>query len=467
MKAPGQDKSQECPGAWWPAGEPDKQKIGRLKIDPAGDAKLTLEMLHQRTADEALLGHVRQQGKMDRAMIFHGHDEDGKPFTLLGCVKTNTHTATAYSTETYNVAMVVKGRHYASRDEIKLDEVYLDFAYLQEWLERRGVRINQQEDGKFVVDKPSGEERVSPTGQGYSVVLQSGLGSESNAESVCLSSRELLSFRFDKPWAIERVQELIVDFQWLLTLAAGSPVPVVSITGLSNDWQITMGDNKACKPMDVFMRWPGWDTSRRSPHRSEMLFTVSAFADGLGPALARWREYRQKHAAVLACYFSTIFNEHLYENHEFLFLAHALELYHQKNFDGARQPPAEFKARLEKIVAAVPGEAEWLHGKLGLSNNKNLAERLIELVSARQSLLGGLVPDVARFAKRVKDTRHYYTHWNEDLRRDGRVAEGEELFRLTEAMRALLEVSFLQDLGISLAAINKVTKPRGTYIKLF
>lgn len=272
-----------------------------------------------------------------------------------------------------------------------------------------------------------------------------------DSEGIHITSRDQLSLRFDEPWSFEQVQELVIDLQWLLTLAAGSPVPTTKFTYLSSDWQ-EEGD-KTRKSIEVFMRWPGWKTSRRKLHRSQLLFTAAAFSDGLGPALARWRAYRQKHDAVLSCYFSTVFNEYLYDNHRFLFLAHALELYHQINFDGAYQEPADFKARLDNIAAAVPGEADWLRDRLAGANRKTLADRLRELVVAKQSLLGGLVPDTEKFVQRVKDTRNYYTHYDEGLRRNGRVAEGAELYGITETMRILIEMCFLQDLGISLAAI--------------
>lgn len=469
MKTRDQDTPYEYPGAWWPAGEPDKQKIGRLKIEPGGKATLVLDSVHQRTAFQTLVTDARRESESIRAVIFHGHDENGEPFTLFGCVRINTHTAMAFSTETFDVAMVVKGRHYTSHTEIRLDQVYLDFAYMQEWLEGRGVRLKQEENEKIILDKPSGEERISATDQGYSVVRQSSLGSESNAKEIRFSSRERLGFRFDEPWGLDRVHELVIDLQWLMTLAVGLPVPVTGLTGLSNDWLIAIGDKKIPKPMDFFIHWPGWDTRRRNPHRSDMLFTVSAFADGLGLALARWRDYRQKHHAVLSCYFSTIFNRHLYANHEFLFLAHALELYHQLHFDGSYQPAVDFKMRIDRIAAIVPDkdEATWLRERLAGANRKTLADRLRELIAAKQPLLGELVPDSEKFVQRVKDTRNYYTHYDEELPKKGRVAEDAELYETTQAMRALLEVCFLQDLGISPAAISKVIKPRGTYVKFF
>lgn len=99
--------------------------------------------------------------------------------------------------------------------------------------------------------------------------------------------------------------------------------------------------------------------------------------------LDRWHAYRDRHAAVLSCYFATRFNDRLYSNHEFLFLAHALELYHQLNFPGNYQPRDAFDARIQAIIDAVPGEAEWLRQRLSGANGLRLADRLRRLLEAK------------------------------------------------------------------------------------
>jgi len=41
------------------------------------------------------------------------------------------------------------------------------------------------------------------------------------------------------------------------------------------------------------------------------------------------------------------------------------------------------------------------------------------------------------------------------LKRKGKIAEGEELFRIATQMRRLLEISILKDLGITRGAIQR------------
>jgi hypothetical protein len=181
--------------------------------------------------------------------------------------------------------------------------------------------------------------------------------------------------------------------------------------------------------------------------------------------LALWRTYRTKHASVLSSYFATVFNEHLYQNHIFLFLAHALELYHQINFDGAYSSPSEFRARIDKITAAVPDEADWLQKRLANANMKTLADRLRDLVAAKSHFLENLIGDTEAFVGSVKNTRHYYTHFDEQLLKKGKVADGGELVALAQTMRTFLEAVFIDDLGLSDAVRAVVRRVRHTYIE--
>lgn len=56
-----------------------------------------------------------------------------------------------------------------------------------------------------------------------------------------------------------------------------------------------------------------------------------------------------------------------------------------------------------------------------------------------------LVKDHAKFAKKVRDTRNYFTHWNTDLQ--DKAAQGEELFRITQTLLFMLQSCLLMELG--------------------
>lgn len=445
-------------GAWWDSAHPNERCAGELRLGGFGRIELFLESV-------ALHASTELAGLDDKSesRTYHGHDEHGHPWTLLGCVGAGSTKSAAFTTRRRTVSHAVRGMHRLTLDEVTFDEVQLDFTDLQEWLCTPILREKHpREAGQIVVEHPPETERVMRMQRGYSLVLRMWLGGGANDEGLRFNCQQAFELRFDAPTSLRQLKDMVLDLQWFLTLARGEPVQVLKVTGFRKDLN-TLGTDFP-EIIEVYQGWSGQETASRTRYRWEMLFNADDLGEQLGPMLDRWHTYRDRHAAVLSCYFATRFNEHLYTNHEFLFLAHALELYHQLNFPGNHQSPAEFEARIDAIVAAVPGETEWLRARLGGANRLTLADRLRRLLEARHAVIGDLIPDAEKFVAAVRDTRNYYTHYDEDLRKKGRVAEGVDLMKLSVCMRALLEACFLSDLGAPEKAVKRVLKDDRIYV---
>jgi hypothetical protein len=176
--------------------------------------------------------------------------------------------------------------------------------------------------------------------------------------------------------------------------------------------------------------------------------------------LSKWFAYHKQLDAVLNLYFAVLFNPSLYINHQFLFLAQALEVYHNSNtsFVGYVQPTAEFRARRKQIVSSVsPEDKEWLEEKLNHANQKTLAQRLSEILLKNKAEAEQFISDLQHFADLVKNTRNYYTHFDEELKGKGKVTDDiEEMVRLASQMRTLLGICILKDLEITGAPITRL-----------
>jgi hypothetical protein len=176
--------------------------------------------------------------------------------------------------------------------------------------------------------------------------------------------------------------------------------------------------------------------------------------------ITKWFEYHEQLDSVLNLYFAVLFNPSLYINHRFLFLAQALEVYHNTNpeFVGYVQPKADFRARRDRIIlAALPEEKEWLEGKLHYANQKTLAQRLAEILARNKTEAEQFISDFQRFADSVKNTRNYHTHFDEELKEKGKVTDDmAALVRLVSQIETLLGVCILKDLGITGAPIARL-----------
>lgn len=445
-------------GAWWDSNHSDVRWPGALHINEQGNHRLELTTVALKDVTE--LPPVEDIGE---TRTFHGHDQHGRAYSLFGCVAAGSSQSTARVCRNWNVHCVVGGLRAPNIDEVNFDEVWVDFSDLQEWLCTPPIKHEEQRAaGEIVLKHAPEDSKIISSKLGYTLLLGSQIGTSFTMTDVSFQQKRSLSLQFDPPVSLRKLQPYILELQWFLSLGRGEPARVLRVDGLQKE--VTRGEARFPEIIDVWKGWVGSDVDVRALTRWEMLFTLDDLGNYFGPMLERWQQYREKHAAVLSSYFSTKFNRHLYSNHRILFLAHALELYHQLNFEGAVQPVAKYAARIDGICAAVPEEAEWLRQRLEGANRKTLAIRLRELLEAKRSLIGRLVPDEATFVAMVKDTRNYYTHYDPRLKKNGRVAEGVVLMKLTNDMQAMMEALILDDLGAPNSAVQKVLTVHRTYV---
>lgn len=74
-------------------------------------------------------------------------------------------------------------------------------------------------------------------------------------------------------------------------------------------------------------------------------------------------------------------------------------------------------------------------------------ERLSEILKKySNNSLDALIPNKEQFAKEVRDSRNYYTHYPKKLEK--RALKGSKLYRTSESLKLLLVCAFLEEIGI-------------------
>ncbi|MDF2441566.1 MAG: hypothetical protein JWN98_2550, partial [Abditibacteriota bacterium] len=92
-------------------------------------------------------------------------------------------------------------------------------------------------------------------------------------------------------------------------------------------------------------------------------------------------------------------------------------------------------------------------GKLNYSNEVTLHQRLEDIFDTYTAIFG-VYQNQDAFIKRAKDTRNYLTHYDAKSKR--KAAQHEELYRLSQSVRMLLEMCLLKELGLADDTIRKI-----------
>jgi hypothetical protein len=126
----------------------------------------------------------------------------------------------------------------------------------------------------------------------------------------------------------------------------------------------------------------------------------------------------------------------------------------------------EYKPVYDALVNAIP---DWVSSDLKYRLKEylkygrefSLRKRMKDIIYIYQANIDRFIGNKNAFIEKVVDTRNYQTHHDEDLKE--RAAGGEELDRLTQKLKVLLEVCLLTELGFSSEEIKGLFSRNSRY----
>lgn len=435
----------------WLVGEPGAQPIyGILKFSLENG--ITLETKAVRSVAIETVFRQAEGVSLPVFPVIHGFDENNNPVTLFYCSTVRINNSTGLDTRSYHVHCGVVGRHFDSLDDFAFDGIRFRVNFLHPWKGYANFKAIAPHQEGFIWGFEPNFTKVFSLDEESTVQIcdtrqsNRSVGKASVAE---FNSNTYVETLWKTPHKWSAILQWTNRFRRLITLASGSPCHLLSIEGIRNDTMLSIGTDKTHKSMDVLISAPDISKEEENEAHIRFLFSYSDVQEDFAGFLKSWFDYSDKLSSVLDLYFAVVFNKHLYMNHKFLFLVQALERYHAVQLGGLRENPDDYKARFQRVRSAMSNEDyQFYEAKLNWGNEKTLLQRINELLQVRSLLLADLVEDSPKFAQIVKDTRNYYTHFDEKLRQQGKVLEGKQLLEMAHRLKGILEVLFLDDLKV-------------------
>lgn len=199
-----------------------------------------------------------------------------------------------------------------------------------------------------------------------------------------------------------------------------------------------------------------------------MLFTFEHISDRFEFFIKNWFEKIKTYSLEPVCnlYFGTLYNPHIYLEHEFLSLIQGIESFHQRVFGGKYLSYEDYEPIYDKLINAIPEGVsndlrERLKGYLKYGNEFSLRKRLKEIIDNYEKVINEFIKDKKAFIDKVVNTRNYYTHYDKNL--EERAARGTELFDITQKLKLLLEICLLTVVGFSLEEIKDLLSKNTRY----
>ncbi len=433
---------------------------GTLRFDP--DEGATLDLLGSFGRLEDSVGGIGNLVGSPTYDIILGLSSHGKDVTLKDCRRTqgNFRFGSGFSTSAYAGDTVFVGEHFERPEDVGFEGLSVEYSHLEEWAGVSGFALQMPHDPKahpFTIEHQI-PERISFSVGEIRISLR--FGARHKHSSLLVREASIIQYayvmvEFPEKRALDDLLEITYRIQNFLSFGVRSPIYPLSVRGI-----VASGEEAN---VEIHYRSLGRTGSTDKVHPVDMLFTLQDLPGGLDRALGTWLERSEVLDPVYRLYLGTVYNPNAFLEQRFLNLVQALEAYHRRAMPTTDLPEAQHERRKEEILEAVPERhREWLEGKLEYSNEPSLGRRLKDIIrkypKATYPVAGENSKDRDSFIYKVTATRNYRTHF--DKRLEDETVYGENLYRITEKLKLLMEACLMGEIGFGADEIRAAISGR-------
>lgn len=396
-------EKREIVGQWWlPSNEEDRW-TGTLVLENGQTPRLNVTIPR---------GFFRINTEQPPPPVLHGHDDHGKPVTLLFPGWAGSHGTMAMSQHRFSAGYAILGIHLPHATDLHVHKLRFGVQHLNEWLGITGFehQSHHPSENLNISYRPL-EPRAYVVNHDLKVTIGTNCSYKPDRNKQTITEEHHLQFESAAGFDLEQSKRLIVAIRQLLHFAILKPVYLLWLNGEQAGYGFTHEDRFYPHGIQI------WSSINRDPVESgeppdRWIFRFPDVQACFSKLMADWLKFCDDQREALGCYSATVYHR-FPDSMEFLCLTQALEAYHGVKF-GRRK----FKLRI------------------------------LELTTQFLPHLTGLVSNADSFAEDVWHNRDYYTHHEHEIKKKGRVVSGGDLYRLSEKLRLIFQMCILTELGI-------------------
>lgn len=437
----------EYRGDWWVPGS-ERRWPGTFTFTPEAGAKLKVDADH---------GELPDQPSPEETPVIHGLSMNGKALTLVDSAHVTSKLHLPGRLEATFAPFYTLIGAWFNRDELRFEQLRFRTTDLDAWAGASGFAVKSLERGYSVqYEVPDSMPLGATPSASFSVEFSGpGLTLTNPLVELDMRQRARVQITCKEPLPLEELLDLVHQTRNFLSFVVRRRVELLEITTRA-DVEVTRrsGVEMERLPITILYKTMLEPSRGESVERRKMLFRPEDHAESHLP-LGRWFDKSDLLRPITDLYLVGLYQPSTYLELQFISLAQALESLHSRKFPNYELPKREHKVRLDEILASAPdGQRDWLKGKLAMSNKASFRQGIGELVQTLPPSLKNRIGDIDRFTAVVGWTRNYFVHWNPDNQK--RAAKGQDLVRLTESLRLILESLLLIELDFTLDEIERL-----------
>lgn len=429
-------------GSWFLPNSPANKISGILIFDGKSDGILEL------------FGSFESNSDFKEQDLILGITTEGKAITLYNCFQFSETIYNGLPSSKYTALNILIGQHYYSIHELMFFKIEANFKNLNKWINKYGFTIDKpfRNDGKVKVDyeKPSKISfKINENLRGeldfwYTAPLLN------NTQEIIIKQTTYISLINSENVKFNEIINSLMLFQNFLTVGTLESAYPKHIALYKRK------DNGEMQKSILFYK-PGFDYTTEDS-RFRFLFRFTDIEPNFESILQKWYILIDKIDPVINLLLETFYIRESSPVNRLLNLVQSLETFHRRLKNYEPFPKKEYREWLIALVDSVDDRyKEVLKGKMDFGNEPSLQIRLSELVEKLSiDTINRMIEDKVKFIAEVKNTRNYYTHYSENLRK--KALKGNDLYKLNDKLKILLLGSVLLESGFTLDEINNLFK---------
>lgn len=432
-------------GSWWIPDKPDRKLPGIFEFTP----KQAILKLWGSFKD---ITEINQHRPPE---IILGNSIDGEDLTLNGIYESGSTLGSGGFRTRYGAIRVFRGIHFDKESDIVFKDISVQYSNFDNWLDISGFQIEPNLDGSMEIKHTSPSLIHATINNDYKITIGFNVQhfvSHVDHKEVRITQTGIAVIERNNAVSFTEFLKIQHHLRNFLSLAMMSPCYPLLITGNVES------NNAPNGYTDVGIYY-----SSKTPetiagiHDMHMLFRYRDISTNFEQYVKNWFDKSEILEPVFNLYFGTLYNQDMYLDHTFLSLIQAIETYHRRTMTNFVWSEQDFIA-IQKEVTDNASEKykAWVSQKFQYGNEPTLRKRIKEILDEFKSLFDEFSIYDSKFTSDIVDTRNYFTHYDVSLK--DKALKDQDLFKATQKLRALLEVCFMKQLGMSNNDMKKIVK---------
>lgn len=398
---------QTFKGKWWSPEAPEEKVPGIVEYHPEqGEADLFGTLVESDEEEETHFLEMNLKNHVDGFLL--GETIDSELVTITNAVPVNvTHPSVGdgagLPNSEYRFTRVYTGGHF--HDEPKFSQISFSFDGLAEWFGESRIEYEFADEdelrSRYEVKKPKTIEIELDEAD---IIFFLGTVASSSVTTIELEDSVGVTVDLDGTLTFpELSNQYINPLQRYLALATTTPVQPTDISGTveEEDTQV-----------EVLSNIPSHTPEDRSVSQVSMLFRPNDV--DLENSLQHWFQNEEGAEYLFNFYFGTLYNSHLFLEHQFLSLAVALESYFSHQYpDFKIMEEDAYRDLRRSLVSDIPDGSEVkkrIHNLLrSIGNLPSFKTKLEMVIKGERPVLPVLI-DVDETLSTATTIRHDLAH---------------------------------------------------------